>query len=909
MALHKDFPQSPHAILDPGIRWFPADEALRETSMEKLMPPLVAELRRKVKEFRDGGYVGAADTSRSLLSWWFITPHLLPKSDGTMMEFEYYFAQREALETIIYLYDVVGVQDKHDLMRFDASGLVSGGMFDETWRRFVVKMATGSGKTKVLSLALAWSFYHKLYEPESELARNFLVITPNIIVLDRIYRDFQGLRIFFADPVLPDNGFDGRNWRDDFQLTLHLQDEVRITRPTGNIFLTNIHRVYSGDDIPPSPDDEDMRDYFLGKRPTGATTDSKVDLGMIVRDINELMVLNDEAHHIHDPRMAWFKAIEDIHNRLKQKGATLSMQVDTTATPKHNNGAIFVQTVADYPLVEAISQNVVKHPVLPDAASRAKLSERQSAKYTEKYTDYIHLGVIEWRKAYAEHEKMGKKAILFVMTDDTRNCDDVADYLEGHYPDLKDAVLVIHTKNNGDISESASGKDKEELEKLRRQANDIDGMDSPYKAIISVMMLKEGWDVKNVTTIVGLRAYAAQSNILPEQTLGRGLRKMYPGDVEEYVSVVGTNAFMDFVESIQAEGVVLERKAMGEGTGPKTPLVVEVDKENEKKDIVALDIEIPVLSPRVYREYKSLGNLDIAALGQQRLLYLQFSEEEQREIVFKDIANGEITHTTILDTAGVADYRSVIGYFAQTIMKDLRLVSGYDVLYGKVKAFVQAELFDRPVELADPNTLRNLSEPAATKALIETFKKAINALTVRDKGDAEIRDTIKLRQTRPFVAKDQGYLVPKKSVFNRIIGDSQLELRFAAFLEDCSDVVSFAKNYLAVHFKLDYVNAGGDISNYYPDFMVKLSDKRIVIVETKGQGDSDVPLKMARLRQWCEDINRVQTRENPAKDPAILAGYDVTYDFVYVDEESFEKYKPTSFRQLQEAFKEYKEEI
>ena len=339
---------------------------------------------------------------------------------------------------------------------------------------------------------------------------------------------------------------------------------------------------------------------------------------MIVRDIDELMVLNDEAHHIHDPRMAWFKSIEDIHNRLKQKGAALSMQVDTTATPKHNNGAIFVQTVADYPLVEAISQNVVKHPVLPDAPSRAKLQERQSAKYTEKYADYIHLGVIEWRKAYAEHEKMGKKAILFVMTDDTRNCDDVAEYLEGHYPDLKDAVLVIHTKNNGEISESASGKDKEELEKLRKQANEIDGMDSPYKAIISVMMLKEGWDVRNVTTIVGLRAYSAQSNILPEQTLGRGLRKMYPGDVEEYVSVVGTNAFMEFVESIQAEGVVLERKPMGEGTGPKTPLVVEVDKENEKKDIDALDIEIPVLTPRVYREYKNLGDLDVAALGHQR---------------------------------------------------------------------------------------------------------------------------------------------------------------------------------------------------------------------------------------------------------------------------------------------------
>lgn len=895
MALHKDFPESPYAILDPALRWFPADEALRETSMDKLMPPLVANLRKKVNEWRSGGYVGATDTSKSLLNWWFNTPHLLPRADGSVSDFQYYFAQRESLETIVYLYDVVGVQDKFDLMRFDSSGLVSAGMFDETWRRFVVKMATGSGKTKVLGLVLAWSFFHKLYEPGSQLARNFLVIAPNIIVLDRIYKDFQGLQIFFDDPVLPEDGFGGQNWNDDFQLSLHVQDEVRITRPYGNIFLTNIHRVYAGNDIPPSFEDEDLRDYFLGKRPSGATTDSKIDLGMIVRDIDELVVLNDEAHHIHDPRMAWFKSIDDIHNRLKQKGSFLSLQVDTTATPKHTNGAIFVQTVADYPLVEAISQNVVKHPVLPDAPSRSKLVERQSAKFTEKYADYIHLGVLEWRKVFAEHEKMGKKAILFVMTDDTRNCDDVAEYLEGTYLELKDAVLVIHTKNNGDISESVSGKAKEELDKLRAQANAIDELDSPYKAIVSVMMLKEGWDVRNVTTIVGLRAYSSQSNILPEQTLGRGLRKMYPGSISEYVSVVGTNAFMDFVESIQAEGVVLEHRPMGEGAGPISQLGVEVDKENVKKDIEALDIEIPVLTPRVYREYKNLSDLDVSSLGHQRVLFHRFSEEEQRAIVFKDITTGEITHTTMLDTAGIADYRSVIGYFAQTIMKDLRLFSGYDILYGKVKSFIKEYLFDRVVDLESPNTLRNLSELAATKTLLETFKKAINALTVKDKGDAEIRDTIKLQQTRPFVTKDQEYLIPKKSVFNRIIGDSHFELLFARFLEDCGDIISYAKNYIAVHFKLDYVNADGNISNYYPDFFVKLSSKHIVIVETKGEEDLDDPLKMARLRQWCEDINRVQS--------------DVKYDFVYVDEESFKKYNPSSFRQLIDAFREYKEAL
>ncbi len=894
MALHPDFPKSPHSILAPELRWFPADEAFRESSYEKLLPPLVHQLRNKVNKWREGGYEGAAESSIALLNWWFKHEHLLPKSDGTMAKFQYYFAQREAVETIVYLYDVVSVKDKYDLLRFDSSGAVSAGMFDESWLRFVVKMATGTGKTKVMSLVLAWCYFHKLYEPESALARNFLLIAPNIIVLDRIRTDFDGLRIFFEDPVLPDNGYEGRNWRDDFQLTLHIQDDVNVTRKTGNIFLTNIHRVYAGGDVEPSAEDEDTMDYFLGQRPAGATTDSKVDLGDIVRDIDELVVLNDEAHHIHSDKLAWFKSIEDIHNKLKHKDTFLSLQVDVTATPKHNNGAIFVQTISDYPLVEAISQNVVKHPVLPDSASRAKLSERQSSKYTEKYADYLNLGYEEWRKAYGEHEKLGNKAILFVMTDDTKNCDDVYEYLESTYPELKGAVLVIHTKNNGEISEAAGGKKKEELEVLRRQAHDIDGWDSPFKAIVSVLMLKEGWDVKNVTTIVGLRAYSSQSNILPEQTLGRGLRKMYPGDgVEEYVSVVGTDAFMDFVESIQSEGVELEHKAMGEGTRPKTPIIVEVDNENTSKDIESLDIEIPVLTPRIYREYKNLADLDIDSFSNKQVVYKTFSEEEQREIVFRDITTNEISHTTILNSAGVADYRSVVGYFSRTIMRDLKLVSGYDVLYGKVKSFMQTHLFDRQIELETPNTLRNLSEIGATKTLIDTFKKQINALTIQDKGDAEIRDYIKLLKTRPFVAKEQGYLIPKKSVFNKIIGDSRLELDFAAFLEECDDIVSYVKNYLAVHFKIDYVNANGDISNYYPDFIVKRSNKEHYIIETKGKEDLDVPLKMERLKQWCIDINKAQL--------------SVKYDFVFVDEEGFNKYPPKNFKELLKNFMDYKD--
>ena len=101
------------------------------------------------------------------------------------------------------------------------------------------------------------------------------------------------------------------------------------------------------------------------------------------------------------------------------------------------------------------------------------------------------------------------------------------------------------------------------------------------------------------------------------------------------------------------------------------------------------------------------------------------------------------------------------------------------------------------------------------------------------------------------------------------------------------------KNYFAVNFRIDYVNADGGISNYYPDFIVKKSEKEIWIVETKGLEDLDVPLKMARLRQWCEDTNKAQSK--------------VKYDFVFVDEKSFKEFKPSSFESLLSSFTKYKD--
>ena len=172
-------------------------------------------------------------------------------------------------------------------------------------------------------------------------------------------------------------------------------------------------------------------------------------------------------------------------------------------------------------------------------------------------------------------------------------------------------------------------------------------------------------------------------------------------------------------------------------------------------------------------------------------------------------------------------------------------------------------MFDKPIELSDLNTLRNLSEIEHIRLIKESFKKAINELTVHDRGDTEIKNYIKISEARPFVVNNKSYLLPKKSVFNKIVGDSDFELEFSNFIENCDDVISFSKNFQnkeASALRIEYKNAEGFIATYYPDFFVKKDDKTVYIIETKGREEEDDKLKFERLLKWCEDVNDRQTK-------------------------------------------------
>ncbi len=871
MALDKKFPKSPHEIIHPDLRWYPDGDL----DNRRIVPVLVKELRERVYHWREAKYEGASDTSIALLNWWFGGAN----KDESADRMRYYFAQQEAMETIVYLYEVEKVLKSRDFLEFDSIGSsnysIKPKQISEKWPRYVVKLATGTGKTKVLSMAIVWSYFHKLYEKDSQLARNFLLLCPNIIVMDRLKTDFgNGSPIFHKDPLLPKDGFYQHSWEDDFDMAVHVQDDAKVDPSKGNLFLTNIHRVYSGNEKSYTVNDGDTSEYFLGPKSVDAKKD-EMDVGEIVRNVDELMVLNDEAHHIRDNK--WAEVINDLNNNLIHKGKKLSMQLDVSATPKDAEGNIFPHTICDYPLVEAIYQEVVKHPVLPDDESRNKCREKDSINYVEQYEDFLKLGLAEWKNTCDIYKKTGKQPLLFVMVRDTKICDAVGEYLSEQVPELLGKVLIIHTNNNGEIGEKVQGKAKKELDVLRQAANDLDSPDSPYKAVVSVLMLKEGWDIKNVSTIVGLRAYSSDDNILAEQTLGRGLRRMSPEhfiDGGETLSIIGTDKFMDFIQTVKKQGVDFIQRPMGASNGSNlylTQITPSVDKAE-------LDIEVPILGPKYIVNYEKINSIDVSKLIKSKHKIEEFADKELLNFVFeyafpKDDADKE-HHTLQISEGSDIDITNIIKWYVYVICKSTKTNHLQDIVYEMVYEFITKHLFELEVALDDLNIARNLSEVEIKEIIIDNFTTSINkAININDEqGVAEVKDWRKLSDIDVI----NSYKEPinnKKSILGRMVGESKLEEDISLLLDSCKDIISHSKIYRSWGFSLDYEKADSGIAQYIPDFLVKQDEDTIYVIESKGAEYAVDQDKFSRLKEWCKLANKAQDRYK--------------YESLYITEEKF----------------------
>jgi type III restriction enzyme len=371
--------------------------------------PCVTGIRQKVREWVDGGYKNITDTTKILLNHWFHTDHRL--SNGQI--FRYHYFQREAVETLIYLYEVAKLRTHKELIEKFATRSHLRLLQYDKFTRHCVKMATGSGKTKVMSLAIAWHYFNSQTRPGDEFASTFLLVAPNIIVFERLRSDFEGARIFLTDPIIPNEP--RIYW--DFQC--YVRGDSERASSLGALYLTNIQQFYARSNT--NAEEPDVMTAVLGQKPP-ARDMSTVDFDeRIAKRGTPLMVLNDEAHHVHDEESEWNKTIRTLHEST-QKG--VKAQLDFSATPRHSRGQIFSWTIYDYSLKQAILDNVVKRPL---KGITSGIKEQPSDIASVRYQSYLTAGVERWREYRDQLKEVGKNPIFFVMLNSTQEADDVGE--------------------------------------------------------------------------------------------------------------------------------------------------------------------------------------------------------------------------------------------------------------------------------------------------------------------------------------------------------------------------------------------------------------------------------------------------------------------------------------------------
>jgi type III restriction enzyme len=818
----------------------PSQTDLLDITAKLRTGPCVPALREAVKAWKAGGYKGITDTTHILLNHWFCTDHKL----RTGLPFKYHASQREAIETLIFVWEFEKVRTRKGLLERYATDLRDLRLppYDE-FARYCVKMATGSGKTKVMALAIAWQFFNAMRESEEmakEYAKTFLVLAPNVIVLERLKTDFSGGNIFRHDPVVP------KELQIFWDFDCVMRGDAERAHAEGTLFLTNIQQFYERSDRTNDGEPEEMT-AVLGSKPPSKKLEL-TDFGdRIALRAGKLLVVNDEAHHTHEEDSEWNAVVRRLHGKTN-----LTAQLDFSATPRFQKGAIFPWTISDYPLKQAIVDGIVKRPV----KGIAKIEEAKSEHASVRYRAYLAAGVERWREYRDQLATLKKRPILFLMLNSTEEADDVADWLRTKYPSEfgGNCTQVIHTKNNGDIKES-------DLDEARKAVREVDSDSSPIHAIVSVLMLREGWDVQNVTVVVGLRPYSAKANILPEQAIGRGLRLMFrenPSGFTERVDIIGNKKFLDFVDDLEKlEELKLDTFEIGKD---KLRIITILPLEDRKQ----FDIGLPVLTPSLVRK-KSLAD-EIAALEVMSFnsIRLPESENDPRTKTFTyegyDIITLKKEFEREYKIPEPQTAQEVIGYYARRIAEAVKLPAQFAALAPKVREFFEVKAFGHPADLEDPAIVKAMSTPVAHYICVDVFKKALQALTIAEQVPELLEPARMLSGCQPF-PWSRPVWEGQKCIFNLIPCDNDFEREFAKFLDGASDVIAFAKLPRPFGFSIEYTDTAMNLRNYEPDFVAIDRTGVHWLLESKGQENVDVLRKDVAAIRWCENASKLTKTE------------------------------------------------
>lgn len=875
---------------------------------------LAKALEGEVQGWVDQGYNGLTQTTLELFNYWFNRDEDTPE--------RFYACQRRAIETVVYCCEILKARNLQELFEKVAPEVLYQHLplknEVETIRfpKYALKMATGSGKTWVLAALLVWQYFNKINEESGDYSYRFLVVTPGHEVLDRMLDSFKGKRdpkTGNRDPSTSDYNRsllvpDGSRWRERFHFEKLEPADVQpnSSAPDGPfVYITNWQQFrlkstaqdlwaqYTGEDVEEQPRGEIILD-FLAEFP-------------------DLIVMNDEAHHVHakakpkretgkDEELVWRQFMNRLYDRLKEQHKEESgpfIQVDFSATPFYGSREkkeYFPHIVYDYPLLNAMHEMLVKQLFLEERQSiagesleeldfRAERLEPEGSHRRgaiaglsagQKLLLEIGRSKLEQLSSEFKQKSLDKKPVMLVLCEDT----DVADLVKEHFAALTDEnaryydhtqVLAIHSE----LKDS-------ELKDARANLAKIDIDDDPLRVVISVLMLREGFDKNNIAVIVVLRA--TEADLLLEQVVGRGLRLMFPAYAYpelqdskkqaydeirlnrtpssslDFLFVVEHPRFRTFYESLKQEGYII-------GTGDTT-------KTTSTGDIIPIDA-IPERMPyfdiawpiQIYDEGRlpDLSQLDVTTLPKYPSNFNQLKQFLSKlSIQETHVETGKKTKSWKLDNE-YFDYN----FFLMQASRAVAIKGKSSILTAKradiarlIDDYVSECCFGQQIDFSKSENYCVLNYPDVFDHIVNAIRQEIIRLIEGYKYEPKgIWGT--LSEVPRIMVRESKSVGTDKSIYPRLGyqpkgGGFERDFMLSV-LNTSSEVISFAKLDRRHKLKIQYRDETGILRTYEIDFIVKTSQK-MYLVETKAAKDVNNPNVAVKARAavaWCDQASTV----------------------------------------------------
>jgi type III restriction enzyme len=825
------------------------DNQLRIT--DELIPlDVVNDLRDRVRRWRTDGYPGTTMVTRDLFSNWF-------DDDRRLTNTRPFFCQQEAVETVVFLTEApsqlkVGIN-------VPAAG--------EAYTRWAVKMATGTGKTMVMALLIAWSGLNKAANKrDTRFSDQILVVCPNVTVRDRL-TGIDGL-----DPKHPEAVYTGFDLIPPQYSALLGQVKVQVM---------NWHQL--------GPKEDPKRSVVKRGRESDAAFCRRALTGL--SPSGRVLVLNDEAHHAYrfPPDMKvdrasadelreatiWIDGLEKIHRHRE-----ILRTVDVSATPmypgafKDRAWTPFEWIVSDFALVDAIESGLVKIPRTPTDDNtgeavpkyrnlwehiKTTLPKRTEADDdTHPLTDYLAEadGPLKqlagaWEDTFTAWQEAGRKVppVMITICHDTT----VARLLERHIAELGEAspLLVNHPGqpavtvriDSDALTKAEAGEGTDAADHIRELVATVGKPGQPggqVRCLVSVAMLSEGWDARNVTHILGLRAFASQ--LLCEQVVGRGLRRSDFTDLTqpEYVDVYG---------------VPFQLLPMAKATGAKPSAPPDYTNVHTVRDRSNLKLEFPRLV-QVVPDIADTLDVDTDAIEPIRVTprfdptdtYVEFDLGTPHAGMGGQTQDRERAYETFRIQRLL--FRVAAG-----------LIAPYDKPWLFPQALAIAEQVIRPIEAGGKIAYADGVDPREVCNLryLTVIRERIGA-ALRP-GEGPERFLPALDEYEPIGSTDglnfsspTDKCVPTaKSHLSHAVVDSGLERKMCAVLDAHPHVEAWVKNH-KLFLEIPYLHLGNTY-RYRPDFVVRLDSGLIVLLEGKGDADEKDDAKATAARRWVEAVN------------------------------------------------------